>query len=191
VARRPEGERLEGVAVTLFLWRMEVEHAARKHQLDPDLVESVCRVESDGHRWAWNPEPHYRYLWNVKTQRPFRALTATERASETPPADFPCLAGDRDQEFWGQQASWGLMQVMGAVAREYGFQEPYLSQLCEVRYGLEFGCTVLAARLRWAKGDQAKALAAYNAGQGGWENGQGYAVKVLTRLKHVQEMRRV
>lgn len=176
--------------MTLFLYRADVEAIAARHQLAADLVEAVCRQESSGHRHAWNPEPHYRYLWNVRTRRPFRPLTAAERASEVPPGDFPCLAGDRDQEWWGQQASWGLMQVMGAVAREYGFQEPYLPQLCEVRYGLEYGCTVLKARLRWASGDVAKALAAYNAGQGGWTNGRDYAVKVLRHLSTVQEMRR-
>jgi hypothetical protein len=179
------------LAVTLFLWRMEVEHAARKRQLDPDLVEAVCRIESSGFRWAWNPEPVYRYLWNVKTKQPFRKMTAAEISSKTPPADFPCLAGDRDQEWWAQQASWGLMQVMGAVAREHGFQEPYLTQLCEVRYGLEFGCDVLARRLTWAKGDTAKALAAYNAGTGNIPAGHGYARKVLAQLAAVQEMRRV
>jgi hypothetical protein len=174
----------------LFLWRIEVEDVARRHGLEPDLVEGVCRVESSGNRFAWNPEPHYRYLWNVKTKQPFRKMTAAEVASKRPPVDFPTLAGDRDQEYWGQQSSWGLMQVMGAVAREFGFQEPYLPQLCEVRYGLEFGCAVLQSRVRWSGGDVDKALAAYNAGQGGWKNGIGYAQKVRSAWAHVSDMRR-
>jgi hypothetical protein len=176
--------------MTLFLWRMEVEHYAQRHQLDADLVEAVCRVESGGHRWAWNPEPAYRYLWNVKTKQPFRKMTAAELASKTPPKDFPCLAGDRDQEYWGQQASFGLMQVMGAVGREFGFQEPYLTQLCEVRYSLEIGCSVLKARLKWSGGDVDKALASYNAGVGNWKAGIGYAQKVRGQWSQVQEMRR-
>jgi hypothetical protein len=177
--------------VSLFLYRPDVEAVASRHGLHADLVQAVCVVESSGNRFAWNPEPHYRYLWDVKLKRPFRTLTAFEQASETPPKDFPCLAGDRDQEWWGQQASWGLMQVMGGVAREYGFQEPFLPQLCDVRYGLEFGCSVLAARLRWADGQIEKALGSYNAGMGGWDSpaAMRYAVKVLIARDEVQRWR--
>ena len=106
-----------------------IQSAAARHALPELLVIAVVEVESAGNSWAWNPEPRYRYLWDVKRGRPFRPLTEAERASEIPPDDFSCIAGDRDQEWWGQQASWGLMQVMGAVAREHGFRGPYLTEL--------------------------------------------------------------
>ncbi|MGE0464594.1 MAG: transglycosylase SLT domain-containing protein [Vicinamibacterales bacterium] len=163
--------------------------AAIAHRLDPELVEAVCLVESGGNPFAWNPEPAWRYFWNVRTGRPFRAVTAAELAAERPPTDFHALAGagDADQEWWGQQASWGLMQVMGAVAREFGFADPYLPKLTVPEVGLEYGCRVLAERLRWAGGDVRAAVAAYNGGKGGNAAGgplrnAAYADKVEQQL---------
>jgi hypothetical protein len=40
--------------------------------------------------------------------------------------------------------------------------------------------------LQWAKGDVRKALAAYNAGQGGWQAGLGYADTILGNAKQGQ-----
>lgn len=154
-----------------------------RHGLNVDVVERLIVVESGGNAWAWNPEPAYRYLWNVRTNVPFRALTANEGLEEAPPHDFHALVGDPDQEWWAQQASWGLMQVMGAVAREHGFSGNYLSELCDPLVGLEYGCRHLAADLRWANGNVAQALAAYNGGRGGnamppFRNA-AYAAKIL------------
>lgn len=161
--------------------------AATPLGLSPNLVEAVVLQESSGDPWAWNPEPRYRYLWNVQTRAPFRVLTEAERGSETPPADFPSLAGDRDQEWWAQQASWGLMQVMGALARERGFAYPFLTELCGPAVNLGIGCAQLATLLAWAKGDVRQALAAYNAGEGNYTSaaGQQYASQVLALLRSV------
>lgn len=111
------------------------------------FVLAVIQVESGGDTFAWNPEPHYRYLYNVRRKAPFRALTAAEKFSEQPPADFPSLAGDRDAEWWGQQASWGLMQVMGAVARELGMRG-HIPSLCDPQIGIRYGCMHLANLVR-------------------------------------------
>ena len=164
----------------------EIARAATSQGLDPRVVAALIRVESGGNRWAWNPEPAYRYVWNVVTQRPFRALTPEEAARKTPPADFPVLAGDRDQEWWGQQASWGLMQVMGALARERGFRGLYLTELTDPALNLSIGCAHLAGLMRWAEGDLVQALAAYNGGKVGntqapFRN-QAYADRVLSAL---------
>lgn len=147
-------------------YRDLIEQFAAAHGVDPNLVEAIVIHESSGVPWAWNPEPDYRYLWDVKHHAPFRPLTYAERASEQPPDDFPFFAGDRDQEWWGQQASWGLMQVMGAVAREHGFAAPYLSQLCDPATNLTIGCDVLAKLIHWSGGNVRVALAAYNGGKG-------------------------
>jgi Transglycosylase SLT domain len=179
-----------------FLYRLELEHIAIAHGLAPDVVHAICLVESHGRRWAWNPEPKYRYFWDVKRNLPFRRLTDEEVQSEFPPVDFPTLVDDPDQEWWAQQASWGLMQVMGAVAREHGFQEPVLTQLLEAEFGLEFGCRAFKARLKWAKGDVRAALAAYNGGPAGNTPGDrlrngGYADKVLRALANIQQRKAV
>ncbi len=140
--------------------------AASRHELPSELIAAFVAVESGGNAYAWNPEPKYRYLWDVKRNRPFRVLTHAEIEDEVPPSDFPCIVGDRDQEWWGQAASWGLMQVMGAVARECGYRQPYLPQLCDPADGIEFGCRHLAAlkaRFFAAQGWDG-VIAAYNAG---------------------------
>lgn len=170
-----------------FFYRTEVELVSARHGLSADLVQAVSTVESSGNRWAWNPEPKYRYFWDVKRKRPFRAVTEAEISSERPPLDFRGLIADHDQEWWAQQASWGLMQVMGAVARERGFAEPYLTQLLDAEYGLELGCRHLAALFAWSRGDLRSALAAYNGGPSGNKPGEPlrnaeYADKVLAEL---------
>lgn len=126
---------------------MAIRSAAEAMRLPPELVLAVCRVESSLNPWAYNPEPGYRWVVDCRTGRPFRALTPAERTSAEPPPDFPMLAGDRDQEWWGQRASWGLMQIMGALAREIGFRGPYLPELCDPMLNLSLGCRHLS-RLR-------------------------------------------
>lgn len=168
----------------------EIAAAAGRHGLDPVLVGALVHVESGLNPYAWNPEPRYRYLWDVRAHAPFRRLTLLEQETEIPPKDFNMLAGDRDQEWWAQQASWGLMQVMGALARELGFRGPYLTELVDPALNLSLGCEHLGRLVRWAKGNTTQALAAYNGGKGGNEvmpfRNLDYAVKVLktqARLK--------
>lgn len=169
-------------------YRDLIEQCAAQHGIDPSLVEAIVIRESAGTPWAWNPEPQYRYLWNVMQHAPFRPLTMGERVSEAPPDDFPFIAGDRDQEWWAQQASWGLMQIMGAVAREHGFTGPYLSQLCDPMTNLTIGCDVLTKLIHWAGGNVRQALTAYNGGKGGLENvrAKAYANYVLKLYASVQ-----
>ena len=111
--------------------------------LPPRIVEAVISVESNWQIYAWNPEPRYRWLWDVVRKTSYR-LSSEQAARKEPPKDFPVLAGDRDQEWWGQQASWGLLQIMGANARWLGYEEPYLPALCEPHVNIEYGCRLLA-----------------------------------------------
>lgn len=163
----------------------EILRTCATFRLDPDLVAAQVHVESSGDAFAWNPEPAYRYLWNVTTHAPFRRLTHAELEAKQAPHDFPALGGDPDQEWWAQQASWGLMQIMGAVAREHEFRGVYLTELTDPVVNLTIGCSHLAGLIDWAAGDVAKALAAYNAGKGGYKSaaGQAYAARVLAARK--------
>lgn len=166
-----------------------VARAVEYHGLPARLVAAIIAQESAGKPWAWNPEPRYRYFWDVRARTPFRLVTTAEIASQFPPADFPALAGDRDQEWWAQQASWGLMQVMGAVAREHGYPGPYLTELCDPQVGVDYGCRHLSRlaqrhldRVGWPG-----VIAAYNAGSprlaanGRWVN-QAYVDGVTRRM---------
>lgn len=178
---------------TIDRYRPSITAAAAVHRIDPTLIAAIVTVESGANPWAWNPEPRYRYFWDVRRQQPFRVISLAEERSETPPPDFPTLGGDRDQEWWGQQASWGLMQIMGAVGREVGFEGIYLPQLCEVERNLEYGCRHLFSLLDWARHDVRQAAAAYNAGRGGWMRaaGQAYADKVQQAMTTLATPRRL
>lgn len=155
----------------------------------PDtLAFAMCKVESSLDEFAWNPEPPYKYLWDVKRKRPFRKLTPEERVSEIPPLDFPSGAGARDAEWWGQQASWGPIQIMGGTAREFGFTG-HFPGLCSEK-GIAYGVLYLRDLYRRFFTDFGMdgVIVAYNAGSprltasGDFEN-QEYLVKVHEALR--------
>lgn len=77
-----------------------------------------------------------------------------------------------------RSTSWGLMQVMGQLAREHGFSDKFLTALSDAQAGLEIGCTVLAAKLKTAAGDLAKGLNLWNGGAN-----PTYAQEVLAKLE--------
>ncbi len=162
------------------MFRAELEAAAAAAAIDPDLLAALVEKESANDPAAWNPEPRYRYFWNVRTGAPFRRVSDLELDAKFPPKDFPALAGDPDNEWWGQQSSWGLTQIMGAVAREHGYKGKYLPGLvADPAANLAIGAVHLAANIRWASalyvglegGRLAAAtragLAAYNGGRTG------------------------
>jgi hypothetical protein len=138
--------------------RTELEQIIRQH---PDLgavpVECVlafCTVESSLNEWAYRYEPGYKWIVG-------ETLTPSERI--------------------GQMISWGLMQVMGGVAREHGMVGPF-PQLCDPAIGLRYG--LLHLRKYWAKHrNWPDTIASYNAGHpvrvdGKYKN-QQYVDKVL------------
>lgn len=122
---------------------VRVEEIILDRGLPLHMVRALIQVESNWNPWAWNPEPKWRWFWDVSKHEPFRKITSAERESEKPPDDFPVLLGDKDQEWWAQQASWGLMQIMGAVAREVGYDAGYLPELLDPDENVDTGCKYL------------------------------------------------
>ncbi|MGA8368435.1 MAG: lytic transglycosylase domain-containing protein [Candidatus Acidiferrales bacterium] len=112
---------------------------AMRHELDPALVCAVVEQESswDSHAIRYEPAFRGRYVSPL-------GLEPTEEIARS--------------------ISWGLMQVMGQVARELGFAGNFLSALCDPGIGLETGCTALAAKLDKADGDVSRALTLWNGG---------------------------
>lgn len=96
--------------------------AAAQHSLDPALVCAVVEQESswDAHAMRYEPAFRARYVTPL-------GLPPTEEIARS--------------------ISWGLMQVMGQVAREHGFCGKFLSALCDPATGLDIGCAALAAKL--------------------------------------------
>jgi soluble lytic murein transglycosylase-like protein len=127
---------------------------AARQELDPRLVCAVIEQESAWDTFAIRFEPAFlaRYVSPL-------GLSATEEIARS--------------------TSWGLMQVMGQVARENGFVGKSLVELSLPELGLEIGCTVLARKIALAEGDNAKALALWNGGAN-----QGYAADVLGKIRN-------
>ena len=134
-------------------------HAAHAHSLWPELVCAVVEQESAWNPWALRYEPSF-YARYVQPQ-----ITSGSLTSET--------------EARARAFSWGLMQVMGQVAREHGFAASSLAALCEPAVGLDVGCRVLAAKLAAAEGNVGRALLLWNGG-----GNRGYSAAVLARTAH-------
>jgi len=132
---------------------------APQYDLPPNLVFAICQIESSFNAWAFRYEPQYRYLVGDKL-----TMTLTEQ--------------------FGQKCSWGLMQVMGGVAREHGYLGPF-PRICLVDVGIDLGCKHLrrfySKHLNWPD-----TIASYNAGSprrltpGGDYVNQGYVKNVQT-----------
>jgi soluble lytic murein transglycosylase-like protein len=128
---------------------------AAAHSLDPALVCAVVEQESGWNTWAMRYEPAFfaKYVASLYTNN---KVTATEA--------------------YARGISWGLMQVMGQVAREAAFDAPFLSALCDPGQGLATGCKVLRKKFDAMGGDTVRSLLAWNGG-----GNPSYADQVLAR----------
>lgn len=126
--------------------------AAQAHSLDPALVCAVIEQESSWDPFSIRYEPAFRTRYVVPL-----GLPPTEEIARS--------------------MSWGLMQVMGQVAREHGFAGKSLAALCDPAQGLDLGCVVLASKLSTARGDVSRALGLWNGG-----GNASYAGQVLERV---------
>lgn len=138
--------------------------------VDVDLVCAIAETESNWNEWAVRFEPAYRYLeqpveWAVRT-----GITV-------------------DTETTLQKTSWGAMQVMGGVARQYGYNKP-LTMLTLPEDGLTMGITHLKAKYERYGGVEKNVIAAYNGGVPVLTNGvyknQKYVDIVLAKLRDIR-----
>jgi soluble lytic murein transglycosylase-like protein len=132
--------------------------AAAVQALDPALVCAVVEQESAWNTWAIRFEPAFfaKYVASLYTNN---KVTASEA--------------------YARGFSWGLMQVMGQVARETGFDAPFLAALCDPEQGLVTGCKVLRKKFDAMAGDTTRALLAWNGG-----GNPAYPAQVLARRAH-------
>jgi len=132
--------------------------AATAQSLDPALVCAVIEQESAWNPWAMRYEPLFfaKYVASLYTNNKISATEAYARGF-----------------------SWGLMQVMGHVARESGFDALFLCALCDPEQGLAIGCKVLRKKIDASAGDTIRGLLAWNGG-----SNPAYPVQVLARKPH-------
>lgn len=131
-------------------------------ELDPALICAMVEQESGWNQWAIRYEPLFfsKYVAGLYTNN---KVSATEA--------------------YARSFSWGLMQVMGQVARENGFDGLHLSALCDPEAGLSMGCKVFKKKLVGKKGDVSTALLAWNGGV----NLQ-YPVQVIGRMARYKQV---
>lgn len=92
---------------------------ATDRRLDSRLIAAIVFVESGGHSYKCRYEEKWRYLVNVSQNAKLLNIST-------------------NTELIQQKTSWGLMQVMGSVAREYSFRND-LPKLCKPEIGLMYG----------------------------------------------------
>lgn len=135
-----------------------VETHAGNFCLDAKFVSAIISVESSFNQWAARFEPDFfkRYLEGKSISRFGSISLETERVMRA--------------------TSFGLMQAMGQVAREHGFQGTFLTELCNPDTGIMYGCKYLA----WLKSKLSSdahvdfniLAAAYNGGLGAVKGGK-------------------
>ncbi len=144
-----------------------IRHASNGTRVPPLLAVAICEVESNGNNLAVRYEAHWKYEFEVEKFAKLNRITvATEKML--------------------QACSFGLLQVMGTVARELGY-EASLIQLTDPYIGAKYGCIKLD-KLMAKFESRDDVIAAYNAGSpikkpdGSYVN-QEYVDKVKSRLK--------
>ena len=121
--------------------RAIIELKAAKYGLDPDFVEAEIQQESypmwDQNSKRYEAAFYQHYIVPMKITDPVEAT--------------------------GRATSFGLLQVMGEVAREMGYQGAF-EGLFDPMTCLEWGCKKLAKCVKRYPGDLDSAIASYNAG---------------------------
>jgi soluble lytic murein transglycosylase-like protein len=126
---------------------------ASEYGLDPTLVCALCEQESGWNPWAVRFEPAFY----TKYILPMKNISATEANMRA--------------------TSFGLTQVMGEVARELGYKEQFLTQLCDPATALEYGCKKLVRCLSAVGRNVEQALLRYNGG-----SNTEYGRQVMARM---------
>lgn len=149
-------------------WRTHV--TLHRGSIEQDLVLAMIWQESDGDPWAYRYEPGYQYFWDGK-----KRVALFDKAISMSANRGKAIIALGQTEFNQQSASFGLMQVMGAVARELGMSG-FATRLCEPGDGIKYGCDYLRLCFKRGGGDTREALRRYN-------GGSDYPDKVFAKLK--------
>jgi soluble lytic murein transglycosylase-like protein len=143
---------------------------AKMMQVNPDLAVAIAQNETDLDTTKCRYEPAWNYLVNV--DRFAQKLGITSRTEEML-----------------QKFSWGIMQVMGSVLRELGYNGP-LNESGELNLAMYYGCKKLSL-LSKKYPQENDVISAYNAGtpikdsDGKYRN-QEYVNNVLENLKKLR-----
>lgn len=121
-----------------------IEKYSREYGIPAALIRAIISVESGRDNYAIRYEPYYQWLYQPEYYAKKHYITVST-------------------ETMAQKTSWGPMQVMGAVARELGFDGRFLSELTDPDVGIKYGTMHLKNQYN-RYNDWTDAIAAYNAG---------------------------
>lgn len=124
--------------------------SATRIGINPQLLAALIHQESGGAVYAVRYEPAFlkKYL-ESKTKKTIGGYVPSKCSWQT--------------EVQMRATSFGLVQIMGQVARERGFQGEFLTELCDPAINLKFGTEFLQTLLH--KHDTTeKALLRWNGG---------------------------
>lgn len=128
----------------LLPWNL-ITIAAKAAEVDVNLIAAIVMQESAGKSWVTRYEQDFAYLYNPSAFAQLRGVTEIT-------------------EIQHQKTSWGLMQVMGAVAREVGYSSD-LTELARPPVGLRWGCEKFKANVaKYGMRNIEDIVAAWNAG---------------------------
>lgn len=143
----------------------EIKIASNSFQIEPELIMAIIKTESSFNKDAVRYESNWKYFFETGQHAKRLEITIIT-------------------ETIMQATSWGLMQVMGSVAREHGFTGP-MHNLTIVSDNLFYGCKHLKKFMDKYK-NIPDAVASYNAGRPVMINNkyknQAYVSKVLNLL---------
>jgi len=148
------------------------EKYAKESNIDTDLVYSIISVESGWNVYAMRYEPTYKWLYYPRVFAEKLAITE--------------FTEEHLQKF-----SYGIMQLMGAVCREYGFEKE-LVKMIEPENNLIIGCKFIK-KLFDKYGNENDVISAYNQGSnkktetGSYKN-QLYCDKVHSFLRNYRRL---
>lgn len=141
---------------------------ATEMKLKPALVLAICKIESSWNPWAIRYEPAFeeRYIKPMNFKPVAPCSMETERKARA--------------------TSFGLMQMMGQNTRNMGFNEPFLTALCDPTVNIRYGCVLLKKLVEtYEKLDGV--ISAYNAGHPTVRN-QIYVRKVKEAMADYEKL---
>lgn len=163
-------------------WRSLVDKRKYSNSaITTDLVLAVMwQEEANGDPWAIRYEPNYQYFYNHKGRYALYDVNQSVTGNRLRAIN---ILGQTEMS--AQSHSWGLMQIIGAAARERGFMPKYLTELCDPEVNIIFGTKHLYEwGFNWGKVNLREALER-------WNGSSAYAEEVLAKLSVIEGLNKV
>lgn len=151
----------------------EIKAAAARHDIQPVYLAAIAYQESvQGSNSLFDAIVAHREEEQFFLKRVFnKALTGfIYKSMSGVPNEY--------SERRARASSWGIMQCLGATAREVGYDRQYLSSLVFPEIGIEYGARIFKKKLDAASGDYYKATLLYNGG-----SDPEYPIKILGHIR--------